>query len=70
MRLDEYVRMDATELAALVRAREVTPSELRRLATEMHVLTHPDINAVVELSLIHISEPTRLWSGSRMPSSA
>ncbi len=48
MRLDEYVRMDATELAALVRAREVTPSELRRLATEMHVLTHPDINAVVE----------------------
>ena len=22
------------------------------------------------LSLIHISEPTRLWSGSRMPSSA
>ena len=23
-----------------------------------------------ELSLIHISEPTRLWSGSRMPSSA
>ena len=24
----------------------------------------------VMLSLIHISEPTRLWSGSRMPSSA
>ena len=24
----------------------------------------------LELSLIHISEPTRLWSGSRMPSSA
>ena len=24
----------------------------------------------VDLSLIHISEPTRLWSGSRMPSSA
>ena len=23
-----------------------------------------------QLSLIHISEPTRLWSGSRMPSSA
>ena len=23
-----------------------------------------------DLSLIHISEPTRLWSGSRMPSSA
>ena len=26
--------------------------------------------AAPELSLIHISEPTRLWSGSRMPSSA
>ena len=26
--------------------------------------------AVLVLSLIHISEPTRLWSGSRMPSSA
>ena len=25
---------------------------------------------VTFLSLIHISEPTRLWSGSRMPSSA
>ena len=28
------------------------------------------ISAVRTLSLIHISEPTRLWSGSRMPSSA
>ena len=26
--------------------------------------------AGLALSLIHISEPTRLWSGSRMPSSA
>ena len=26
--------------------------------------------AILGLSLIHISEPTRLWSGSRMPSSA
>ena len=30
-----------------------------------------DFAGTVEaLSLIHISEPTRLWSGSRMPSSA
>ena len=28
------------------------------------------VSAVCTLSLIHISEPTRLWSGSRMPSSA
>ena len=28
------------------------------------------LEAVQKLSLIHISEPTRLWSGSRMPSSA
>ena len=27
-------------------------------------------SAFKDLSLIHISEPTRLWSGSRMPSSA
>ena len=27
-------------------------------------------DVVNDLSLIHISEPTRLWSGSRMPSSA
>ena len=28
------------------------------------------VDIPLELSLIHISEPTRLWSGSRMPSSA
>ena len=28
------------------------------------------LQAASVLSLIHISEPTRLWSGSRMPSSA
>ena len=28
------------------------------------------LGTVEDLSLIHISEPTRLWSGSRMPSSA
>ena len=28
------------------------------------------LRPMLELSLIHISEPTRLWSGSRMPSSA
>ena len=42
-------------------------------------LEHPTYNykvvrqfaiMTVVLSLIHISEPTRLWSGSRMPSSA
>ena len=34
---------------------------------EAHVA---DFEAALALSLIHISEPTRLWSGSRMPSSA
>ena len=29
-----------------------------------------EAGAVDGLSLIHISEPTRLWSGSRIPSSA
>ena len=34
-------------------------------------MLNPDVDVVTyDLSLIHISEPTRLWSGSRMPSSA
>ena len=34
------------------------------------LLPATQVAALLELSLIHISEPTRLWSGSRLPSCA
>ncbi|WP_081157736.1 amidase [Ensifer aridi] len=48
MRLDEYVNYDATGLASLVRAGEVTAVELTSLAREAHDLVNPRINAVIE----------------------
>ncbi|MDW9880769.1 amidase [Sinorhizobium meliloti] len=48
MKLSEYVEYDATGLASLVRAGEMTPSGLTRLAREAHDEVNPRINAVVE----------------------
>ncbi|RWP16094.1 MAG: amidase [Mesorhizobium sp.] len=48
MRLNEYVEYDATGLASLVRAGEVTPLELTRMAREAHDEVNPRINAVIE----------------------
>lgn len=48
MKLREYVDYDATRLASLVRAGEVTPSELTQLAREAHDDVNPRINAVIE----------------------
>ncbi|MEI8703472.1 amidase [Mesorhizobium sp. ISC15] len=48
MRLSEYVNYDATGLASLVRAGEVTPVELTRLAREAHDEVNPRINAIIE----------------------
>ncbi|OBP77752.1 amidase [Mesorhizobium loti] len=48
MRLDEYVRYDATGLASLVKAAVITPLELTRLARDAHVEINPRINAVIE----------------------
>ena len=48
-------------------------AEFRDIKNFMHnknVLKEPICSTFLLLSLIHISEPTRLWSGSRMPSSA
>ena len=65
------------EIADLLEQQNANPFRVnayRRAAQT--VLAHDEELAVlaeregVELSLIHISEPTRLWSGSRMPSSA
>ncbi len=47
MNQDEYVRRDATALAALVRAREITPRELVEIAIERLEVVNPAINAVV-----------------------
>ena len=48
MDADDYLANDATGLADLVRAGEVSPAELRQAATARHERTDPVINAVVE----------------------
>ncbi|MES0056630.1 amidase [Mesorhizobium sp. M0078] len=48
MKLSEYVEYDATGLASLVRAGEVTAVELVRLAREAYKEVNPRINAVIE----------------------
>ncbi|MER9001917.1 amidase [Mesorhizobium australicum] len=48
MKLSEYVEYDATGLASLVNAEEVTAVELTRLARQAHDEVNPRINAVIE----------------------
>lgn len=48
MKLYEYAGLDATGLAALIRRREVTATEVAHLANEAISLANPKINAVVE----------------------
>ncbi|MER8804840.1 amidase [Mesorhizobium sp. M0998] len=48
MKLSEYVGYDATGLASLVSAGEVTPVELTRLAREAHDDVNSRVNAVIE----------------------
>ena len=45
---------------------DLSLEDLRTTREKFAAFAEPDN----DLSLIHISEPTRLWSGSRMPSSA
>ena len=70
-----------TVVAAAIAMNRMAPGRNRTLAVLAIIiigffiyraLLDPSVEAVeaVTLSLIHISEPTRLWSGSRMPSSA
>lgn len=47
MRVDEYARRDATELAALVRAGEVLPAELAACAATAAEAVDPALNALV-----------------------
>ena len=66
--------LDALQ-ALVVNAPEVLRGRLRHLSSDglanrcARLRTGP-AQSLEQLSLIHISEPTRLWSGSRMPSSA
>lgn len=46
-RIDEYVKQDATELAALVRAGDVTPGVLLDAAIEVNERLNPQLNAVI-----------------------
>ena len=46
MRHDEYARHDATALAALVRAGEVTPDELLDAALARADAVNPAVNAI------------------------
>ncbi|MER8912127.1 amidase [Mesorhizobium sp. M0854] len=48
MKLSEYIEYDATGLASLVSAGEVTAEELTRLARQAHDEVNPRINAVIE----------------------
>ncbi|MEI9426190.1 amidase [Mesorhizobium sp. Cs1299R1N3] len=48
MKLSEYVEYDATGLASLVKAGEVTPLELTRIARQAHDEVNPRVNAVIE----------------------
>ena len=47
MNYDEYVRLDATALARLVRAGDVTPLELLEIAVARLDRVNPLVNAVV-----------------------
>ena len=46
--LPHYEQLDATDLAALVRAGDVSPSELAEFARERYLATNDDLNAIVE----------------------
>jgi len=48
VRDEEYSALDATALAGLVRAGELSADEVLAAATAQHEATHPTINAVVE----------------------
>lgn len=45
---NEYIKQDATELARLVRERELQPDELLRLATDQYHRLNPTLNAVCQ----------------------
>ena len=57
MRLEEYTRCDATELAGLVATGQVTAEELQGLALAAHEAVHARINAVAG---IHPQDPATL----------
>ncbi|MBS4730098.1 amidase [Mycobacterium sp. SM1] len=47
MRLDEYLSLDATALAELVKSKQITPAELLALARQRADAVNPRLNAIV-----------------------
>ena len=66
--------LNTADLEAVNSAKEAADAAAASKAAERELrlcfLLESESGDVRALSLIHISEPTRLWSGSRMPSSA
>lgn len=46
MNIEEYLKLDATEMAALIKKKEVSPSELVRLGFEQLEKVNPSLNAI------------------------
>ena len=46
IRYDEYIKLDATDMATLVRQRELTPTELLEISYQRYRMVNPGINAV------------------------
>src|SRR5438477_10709736 len=64
--LPEYDRLDATDLAALVERKEVSPSDLVEAAIERVEARNPRLNAVVGRSY----ERARRQAGAELPAGA
>ena len=68
---DDVAAAAEVELPTYAEQTAVTPDIPGRNGSTPGYTTYPaDLPQTVELSLIHISEPTRRLRGSRMPSSA
>ena len=65
--MSEPCDLSAIEARRMISAKQLSPVELVESCIKRIEATNGAVNA---LSLIHISEPTRHDSGSRMPSSA
>ncbi len=59
MSWQEWTRHDATSLAALVRKKEVTPSELAQQVAAGTALVNPALSAVVEIFEDLVTDPSR-----------
>lgn len=59
MRFDEYAQLDATDLSALLAAKEITPVGLAHLANDAIARANPQLEAVIEVFQDLLEDPTR-----------